>query len=362
MTSLDKIVPLIAKVVDGNDLTAKEAEEAFTTIFLHDREGFHYSILISAIHAKGETSDELLGLISVHNKLGIKLKPNILVDKTTDLSGSGGGIIKTINVSTTASFIVAAAGYKVLKNAYWAITSFTGSADIFDEFGVSVAKLTRKKIKKSLEQVGISPIYFPLISPKLKNRGNLSRQFFIKNKFRVKTPFHLINNVITPIPMKYRIYGLYSDKYLETVGELFAKLGYKKTLTFYGEPGLPEISNVGKTTFIEQNSKSLKRYSLTPRDLGVKKATIKQIQTGGKKQNIIDFLRILMGKEKGAKSDLVAINAAASLYVLGETKSIRDSVPKAQRIIKEGEGFRVLKKLVKHYGNSQLLQKWLKEI
>ena len=355
-------MPLIAKVVESNDLSPEEAEEAFTNIFLYDKEGFHFLAFIAALHAKGETSDELLGMVTTHEKLGMKLKPEIPIEKTTDLSGSGGGVIKSFNISTTASFIVAAAGYKVLKNAYWAVTSPTGSADVFDTFGISVAKLTAKRVEKSLEEIGICPIYFPLIGPKLKNRGIISRKIFGEKKFRIKTPFHLASNVTTAVPMKRRIYGLYSEKYLETIGELFSKLGYEKTLTFYGEGGLPEISNIGKTLIVEQNGKKSKKYSIKPSDLGVRKATIKQIETGGKEQNIIDFLRVLRGKEKETKSDLVAINAAATFYVMGETKSITEGVPKAQRIIKGGEGFSILEKLVKSQGDYKSLARWLEKI
>ena len=359
---LNRIVPLIAKVVEGNDLSANEAEEVFTNIFLYDKEGFHFLAFIAALHAKGETSDELFGMVVTHEKLGLKLKPKIPIEKTTDLSGSGGGVIKSFNVSTTASFIVAAAGYKVLKNAYWAVTSPTGSADVFDIFGILVAKLSAKRIEKTLEEIGICPIYFPLISQKLKNRGIISRKIFGEKKFHIKTPFHFASNVTTPVPMKRRIYGLYSEKYLKTIGELFSKLGYEKTLTFYGEGGLPEISNIGKTIIVEQNDKKLKKYSVEPGDLGVRKATRKQIETGGKEQNIIDFLRVLRGKEKEAKSDLVAINAAASFYIMGETKSITEGVPKAQRIIKNGEGFSILEKLVRSQGDYKLLAKWLEKV
>jgi len=359
---LDQIMPLIAKVVDGENLSAKESEEVFTNIFLYDREGYHFATFYSAIHAKGETADELLGFVNTHLKLGTKLKPGVPTDKITDLSGSGGGSLKTFNVSTTASFIVAAAGYKVCKKAFYSATSPTGSADVFATFGVDIAKLTVKKIESTLEKVGICPIFHPFISPGLKYRGMLTKKFFVEKRIRVRSPSHVASNTYAPMPMKYRIYGIYSEKYLEVLGTLFAKLRFKKTLTFYGVAGLPEISNVGKTIIVEQIDRKFKKYSIKPSDLGIKKATIDQIKTGGREQNIIDFLRILLGKEKGAKADLAAINAASSLYVMGETKSIAESVPKAQEIIKSGEGFKVLEKLVNFQGNPKLLNNWLDKI
>jgi len=362
VSKLDRIMPLIAKVVDGEDLSAKETEQVFTNIFLHDFEGFHFVTFIAAIHAKGETPDELLGLVRTHEKLGVKLKPNIQIKRTTDLSGSGGGTLKTFNVSTTASFVVAAAGYVIPKQAFYGVTSPTGSADVFAAFGVNIAKLTGRQIEKTLESVGICPIFYPFISPKLTNRGKVSRKVLVEKRVQIMTPFHLVSNITPTVPLKRRIYGLYSERYLETLGELFAKLGYERTLTFHGVGGLPEISNIGKTVIVEQRGKKLKKYTLKPSDLGVKKAKPEQIKTGGKEQNIIDFIRILQGKERGARSDLTAINAAAALYIMGETESLAESVPKAQELVRSGEGFRVLEKLVKAQGELKLLKRWLTKI
>ncbi|KKQ97468.1 MAG: Anthranilate phosphoribosyltransferase [Candidatus Woesebacteria bacterium GW2011_GWB1_39_12] len=362
LSKLDKIVPLMAKVVDGNNLTAKESEKVFTDIFLYDKEAYHLTAVSAGIHAKGETPDELLGFCKAHLKLGTKLKPKVSARKTTDLSGSGGAFLKTFNVSTTASFIVAAVGYTVAKQAFWGVTSPTGSADIFSAFGVNILKLSAKKVENTLENVGICPLHIAPISPRLKNRGKISRKMFIEKGIRIKSPFHLVSNATSPVPMMYRVYGIYSEKYLETLAELFFKLGYKKTLTFHGVDGLPEISNVGRTIIVEQIGDKFNRYTVTPSDLGIKKATIDEIKTGGREQNIIDFLKILMGKEKGPKADLTAVNAAASLYVMGETKSIAEAVPKAQEIIKSGEGFKVLEKLVNYQGNPKLLKEWLNKI
>ena len=90
--------------------------------------------------------------------------------------------------------------------------------------------------------------------------------------------------------------------------------------------------------------------------MGVQTVKISDIETGGKNKNIIDFLKIVQGKQKGPKNDLVAINAAASLYTMREANSISESVPKAQEIIKSGEGFKVLERLVKARGKPKTIK------
>ena len=97
---LEKATSLIAKVVEGKDLSVKEAEKVFTDVFLYDSKGLHFATILAAIHTKGETSDELLGLCRVYEKLGSKLRPNIPAEKITDLAGTGSGNLKSFNIST----------------------------------------------------------------------------------------------------------------------------------------------------------------------------------------------------------------------------------------------------------------------
>jgi len=359
LEKLHEIDAILAKLVDGNDLTTKEAEKLIYHIFVYDTDGMHYATWVGALHAKGETADELLGFLNATAKLAVKFKASGFdINKTTDLSGTGGGNFKSINVSTAASFVVAAAGFIVAKEAYYAVTSPTGSADIFVAFGVDFPKLTKEKVEQVLKEVGICPIFAPFISPKLANRSKISRKYFGEREVRVRSPFHLASNIYSPLPMKHRIYGCYSKKYLEVLAGLFKKLGFKRSLTFYAEIGLPEISNVGKTTIVEQNGNNIKKYVVEPKDVGVAEAKEEAIKTGGKEQNIIDFVEILKGKQKGAKSDLVAINAGAALYALENVKTLADGTKKAQEILKSGEGYKKLEQLINKIGSLELLKKY----
>lgn len=343
--------PIIAKVVDGQNLTAEESQKAFTAIFLYDTSGYHLAVFIAALHAKGETVDELLGLINAQKKLAAPLMLQHLSSRAiTDLSGTGGGSFKTINVSTAASFVVAAAGYKVGKAAYFGITSPTGSADIFSAFGIDIMKLPKSGIEEAIEKVGIAPFCILFFSPKLSNRAKISRKLFGEEKLHIRTPFHLVTNAFSPFPLKHRIYGCYSKKYLPILAELFAKMGFERTLTFSSDIGIAEISNVGRTIVFEQNGKKIRRYALTPEELGIQEAKAKDIASGSREENIKDFVRILKGKGTAAKSDLVAINAGAALYSLKDVKSIQKGVNKALQILQSGSAYQVLENLVNEVG------------
>jgi len=354
---LKNATQIIAKVVEGENITAEESEKAFTDIFIHDQEGYHYLAFCTALHTKGETPDELLGLCRT-GKLGVRIEPKVKADKITDLSGTGGGKIKTINVSTLASFIVAAAGFTVAKQAMFGITSPTGSADVFKEFGINIFSLTKEKVEEALEKTGICPIFFSALSPNLSNRSKLVRLVYGEKGLSIKSPLHIAAFAYSPTNLKRRIYGCYSEKYLNVLGELFQKLGNERTLVIYGEGGLPEVSNFGKTLIMEQTQKELRRYELNPKDFGIKKSKIEEILTGGREQNFIDFLRIIYGKENGPKKDLVLVNASVAFYTLGKVRTFKEGTTLAKQILDEGRASHVLESLLKLVGNGEAHSDW----
>ncbi len=358
LEELVTINPILAKLVDGTDLTAGEAEKLFYAVFVHDTEGLHFATLIGAIHAKGETADELLGFLNVTKSLAVKFDLGIDANKTIDLSGTGGGKLKTMNVSTAASFIVAACGYTVAKESYPGITSPTGSADVFAPFGINVPTLTKAQVEETLKEIGICLFHYFFISPQMDNRAKLSRKFFGERQISVRSPMHLVSNVYAPIPMNHRVYGCYSEKYLEILANLFMKLGFKRSLVFHGKIGIPEVSNVGQTIIVEQNSEELKRYTITPNDLGVEEAKEQDVVSGGKEQNVVDFVRILKGQEKGPKADLVAVNAGAALYALEDVPTIKEGVQKAKEVLADGRAYQVFERLIQKLGDINTLKNY----
>lgn len=342
---------LINKVIAGENLTPTESERVFTDVFQYDTDGYHLAALSAAIHTKGETAEELLGFCNSTKKLGISLHPNIKSQIMTDLAGTGGGKIKTINVSTAASFIVAAAGITVGKQAVYAQTSPTGSADIFRHFGIDVFSLKSTQIEKTLEEIGICPFYLSAMSPKMKNRSIVARKVFSEKKLRIRTPFHLAALAHSPLPIQRRVYGCYDETYLEILAKLFQEMAYDHTLVVHGRGGLPEVSNFGTTVIVEQKGSSVKKLTLHPKDFGVRTANIAKIRSGGKAQNIKDFSKVLHGKWDHPKTDLVAINAGTSLYVMGKAESFKKGTKLAQELLKSGKAYQKFTALIQRLGN-----------
>ena len=355
---LSSVLPLITKLILRHDLTSKEAEQLFTTIFLYDTEGYFFTALVVALHTKGETADELLGLINSTAKLGEKIVPNVPANLLTDLSGTGGSLIKTINVSTVASFIVAATGYTVAKFSGYAQTGHTGSADVFSAFGVDVFKLSKQKVEETLEKVGICPFFLSALSPKMKNRSIVARKIFVEKGLGIPSPFHLVAFAYSPTPLKKRIYGCYNEEYLEILAKLFVQMGNERTFIVHGVGGIPEASVIGKTILIEQLGKKISKSILNPSDFGLPTYKKEEIKSGGKDQNLIDFLKIIYCKSFGAKRDMVLANAALSLMVMGHVDNPLDGAKTAADILDQGLAARKLEELVNYVGDVSLLNAW----
>jgi anthranilate phosphoribosyltransferase len=355
---LSDVTPLIRKISERQDLTVDEAQFAFDTCTLEDEHSYYFLALMLGLHTKGETSEELLGLCRSTERFSppMIVPPHVQED-LTDLSGTGGASVKTFNVSTAASFIRAGAGVFVAKQSGPAVTGVTGSADVPTSFGVDLTKAFSDPAEavKTLEDVGIVQFFLPYISREFKYRAKLYPKLR-EIGLTFIMPVHLAAFAFHPMKPEKRIYGVFSDRYLFVLAELFQKLGYKHGLTFYGEPGLCEISNVGRTHIVEYTSNTIKDYWVSPEDLGVKSASVDDIRARGKEENISDFLRVLYGRETGPKRDLVLLNAGASLYVMGKSPTIQSAIEMARDVLESGAASKKLELLVSRCGDQVKLE------
>lgn len=172
---------ILKKISYGISLSADEARYALSYIGDIDdvldsdgSRGFYLLALTFGLMAKGLTHEELYGLtLSLYDKSIQFQEINIDLNRSIDISGTGGDIIKTLNVSTTASIILAACGVTVPKQATRSYTSTCGSADLFLELGIDLFNnYDINNIKYSLEKVGVALFYSPMYSPCHKNRVN----------------------------------------------------------------------------------------------------------------------------------------------------------------------------------------------
>lgn len=361
---LTDVAPLLRKLTYGETLTAEETRRAFNVIGDEDTESYYYLALTFGLMTRGPTPDELYGVCLDRADRVVKLSVDIDPVSITDISGGGGGKISTFNVSTAAAIVIATGGIYVAKQAAPAVTGFTGSRDLLDELGVDIP-LTEgdpHRVEECLGKVGIAPYYYSAFSTERFKNFLQWRATIKRIGLGYLTPWHLVSFVYSLVDMKTRVYGLFTDKYLRTLTELLERFGYKRALVVHGIDGLDEMSNVGPTRICELKDGDINEYMVTPEELGVKRARPEDIQATSREGNIVDFLRIFYGKDKGPKRDIVALNAGAGFYAAGNVQTLKEGTQLAISLLDEGDAALKLEELVAFFGNQNKLEDWKKRV
>ncbi|HSH31191.1 MAG TPA: hypothetical protein VK963_00815 [Candidatus Saccharimonadales bacterium] len=293
---------------------------------------------------------DMLGFTEAVQELSTPLHPDIDYAKTIDISGSGGSKLQTVNVGTIGSFILAAGGLIVAKQATRASTGLVGSRDLLRGLGIDIMNQTSdpRTVSQLLEDLGIAFYYHPSFTTKFANQ----MQFFtdLKEKqLAFVTPWHLLFWIYSPLPLKYRIYGMSTSKYLRKIARVFQKQGVYKGLVVCGGE-MDEVSNTGLTEVVEFAPSKLEDVRLKPELFGAKVVLASAVEVASAEEAIYDAVRILFSQEKGPKKDLVVINCAAAFYCAGLTDSWEAGRQLSEDILASGSAAQKLEDYVKAAG------------
>ena len=247
---------------------------------------------------------------------------NILAYSTTfadprpmiDLCGTGGDGLKTINISTTVAFIVAALGVKVAKHGNRSVTSQSGSTDVLGELGIAMESNLMKQLD-SLEKNGLAFFHAPFFH----NLVGEVRE--VRQRLGIRTVFNVLGPLLHPnTKLKYQLVGLYHEPVMRLYAETLQLLGREHALVVRGNDGLDEISICDETKIVEVKGKQILEYTIAPEMFGFKRAFHTDIQGGTPTENAEILRRTLKGEERGAKADIVILNAMFALYTANVVK------------------------------------------
>jgi anthranilate phosphoribosyltransferase len=338
----------IQKLIQRQSLTTDEAENAIAKIFTEATDA-QIAAFLTALKMKGETPEEIAGLA-----LGMKKAANMINPRVAgilvDTCGTGGDSTGTINVSTGAAIVAASAGIPVAKHGNYSITSKSGSADVLRELGVKI-DLPPQDVEKTIEKAGIGFMLAPVFHPSMKRVAQIRRDLGFR------TVFNILGPLTNPANAKAQVIGVFDSLLCETMANVLSILGTKRALVVHGN-GMDEISNTGETQIVELNGGKLTRYTVTPEKLGVKRASINDIAGGTPEENARDIVEVLKGK-KGAKRDIITINAGAALLVSGKAESLASGITMAARSIDSGAALKKLEDFVRAAGEPEKLARFL---
>ena len=264
---------------------------------------------------------------------------NILAYSTTfadprpmiDLCGTGGDGLKTINISTTVAFIVAALGVKVAKHGNRSVTSQSGSTDVLGELGIAMESNLMKQLD-SLEKNGLAFFHAPFFH----NLVGEVRE--VRQRLGIRTVFNVLGPLLHPnTKLKYQLVGLYHEPVMRLYAETLQLLGREHALVVRGNDGLDEISICDETKIVEVKGKQILEYSIAPEMFGFKRAFHADIQGGTPTENAEILRRTLKGEERGAKADIVILNAMFALYTANVVKHPAEAKPLIEEALRSGK-------------------------
>lgn len=232
-----------------------------------------------------------------------------------DIVGTGGDGFKSINVSTTTAFILAALGVKVAKHGNKAVTSKSGSSDVLESLGVSGFESMTKQLEM-LEKTGLAFFHAPFFHPLV---GAVKD---VRLKLGIRTVFNVLGPLLNPnLSLKYQLLGNYHAPVSRLLAEVLRKLGRKRALVVRGNDGMDELSLCDATSIYELNDGEIMHYTISPEQFGFKRAFHSEIAGGSAKDNAEILLKTLKGELKGAKFDIVLLNAMFALYTAERASS-----------------------------------------
>ncbi len=328
----------IKKIVEKMDLSADEAAAVMGEIMTGEATPSQVSSLITALRMKGETVDEITGFAKKMRELSVKINPK--VGPLVDTCGTGGDASGTFNISTVSAIVAAACGAKVAKHGNRSASSKCGSADILEAMGVKI-DVPPKKVEDCINQVGIGFIFAPAFHPSMKFAGPSRKEIGIR------TVFNILGPLTNPAGAKHQVLGVFDAALTELMAMVLQNLGSSNVMVVHGMDGLDEISVTDRTKISHLKDGRIKNYLVEPKNFRMKRAAKADLLGGSVNDNIKITNDVLKGIDKGAKRDIVLLNAAAALLVGDVAADMNKGILMAAEAIDGGSAFKKLEELIK---------------
>lgn len=323
------IAEAIKKTVGKGDLTYEEAYAVMNEIMSGETSQVQNAAYLAALSTKSthaETIDEIIGSAAAMRDHAIPVDTSGM--DVLEIVGTGGDHAGSINISTTAAFIIAAAGVKVAKHGNRAASSKSGAADCLEALGVNINE-SPELCRKLLQEIGICFMFAQKYHTSMKYVGA------IRKELGIRTVFNILGPLTNPAKPERIVMGVYDEYLLEPMAKVLPALGVQSGLIVYGQSVLDEIDISGSTSVCEFHGNEYKVYTIQPEDFGFERAPRETIVGGTPEENAKVTEDILNGVQ-GPKRNIVLMNAGAAIYAGGAADSIAEGVEKAKEMIASG--------------------------
>lgn len=325
--------PFLARLATGERLTEADAEAAFDVIMSGEATPAQIGALLMAMRVRGETVPELTGAVRA---MRARMTAIGAPEGAMDVCGTGGDGAGTLNVSSAATFVVAACGVPVAKHGNRALSSRTGGADVLTALGVNV-DAPMERLSSILTSAGCVFLFAPRHHPSMRHAAGP------RVELATRTIFNLLGPLANPARVRRQLTGVFAPEWTRPMAEALQALGHEAAWVVHGM-GLDELTVAGENRVSALANGHVHDFTVTPEDAGLPRAPIAAIKGGDAAENAAALIAMLKG-EASAYRDTVLLNAAAALIVANKAHNLRDGVAQAAGAVASGAALNALETL-----------------
>jgi anthranilate phosphoribosyltransferase len=326
---------LLDTLVRGEDVSRGQAGAAMAEIMGGRATEGQIAAFVVALRAKGETAEEMTGLVDAMYDAAITVD---IGEPVVDTVGTGGDRSGTFNISTTAGFIAAGAGAKVAKHGNRAASSRTGSADLLEALGFDL-ELPPEATARMVREVGFGFFFAPRYHPAMRFAGP------VRSQLGVRTVFNFIGPLCNPARADRLSVGTSDHRMAGLMIEVLRNRGAQFAFVFHGEDGLDELTTTSPSYIYRLKDGEITHAEFTPEDFGVPRATLDELAGGDVTRNV-EITRAVLGGGRGPHRDIALVNATPAIVAAGLAEGFTEAMALAAESVDSGDAAAVLDRAV----------------
>ena len=316
----------LAELLEGRPLGRELAREAMLEIMRGEATPGQIGGFLIALRLKGETADEIAGCAEAMREHVLPVRPER--DDLVDTAGTGGDGAHTINISTAAAIVAAAAGAGVAKHGNRAVSSASGSADVLEALGFSLEQ-PPERIARSIDELGFGFMFAPIHHPAMKHAAPVRREL------ATRTVFNVLGPLTNPAGARAQVIGVYAPSLVRTIADVLAQLGARRAFVVHGAYGIDELSPAGANLVCEVVDGTVTEREIDPLELGIDRCDPAELRGGTPAENAEAIAAVLAGAP-GAHRNAILLNAAGAIAAAGHAADLREGLEVAREAVDSG--------------------------
>ena len=328
----------INTVASNQSLDQKEMSSIMSEILEGNATDAQIGAFLIGLSMKGETIEEVLGAVEVMRSLSAKVDTDLPI--LVDTCGTGGSGIGIFNVSTASAFVASQCGAKVAKHGNRSATRKSGSADLLEQAGVSLA-LKPNEVADCIKNIGLGFMFAPSHHSAMRHVVGPRREIAQKSIFNILGP------LTNPASATRQVMGVYNKRWMNPIANVLKELGSEHILMVHSQDGLDEISIASATSITEMKDGKIFDYEITPEDFGFKTSSLKGLEVNSPQESLELVHSALTGQREEAGA-MISMAAGAALYVSEVSDSLKSGINLAHECVNDGGGIEKLNQLVEY--------------